>query len=199
MTSPQQRQPDARARARHELPTHLQVEDRLIAGLTVRQTLLLSAGLSVSYSLWRHLAGLQLNIQSALSPAHMAGLTALLALAVRLALAALPAGAFALVALARPADRPLEEWIVILLRYLALPKTFIWRSAGSNWRDASPSVVARPTAAQRELTSYASSRGDPDDDDDDDGDEEPDDDAQGDDVSLSSESGRGDLRGGLRR
>ncbi|MDE3228290.1 MAG: PrgI family protein [Chloroflexota bacterium] len=115
--------------ARHELPTHLQVEDHLIAGLTVRQTLLLSAGLSVSYSLWRHLAGVQLSIQTALTPAHLAGLAALLALAVRLALAALPAAAFALVALARPADRPLEEWLVIVLRYMTLPKTLIWRSA----------------------------------------------------------------------
>src|SRR5579859_2942603 len=98
MTSLQQRQPDALASARHELPTHLHVEDRLIAGLTVRQTLLLSAGVSVSYSLWRHLAGLQLGLQVALTPAHATSLTALLAMAVRLALAALPAGAFALVA-----------------------------------------------------------------------------------------------------
>lgn len=145
-----QRQPAGRLTgARHELPTHLQVEDHLIAGLTVRQTLLLSAGLSVSYSLWRHLAGVQLSIQATLAPAHVAGLAALLALAVRLALAALPAGAFALIALARPADRPLEEWLVIVLRYMTLPKTLIWRSAeaiGDNLFDSGKDAAggARP-------------------------------------------------------
>lgn len=189
MTSPQQRQPDALASARHELPTHLQVEDRLIAGLTVRQTLLLSAGLSVSYSLWRHLAGLQLSIQAALAPAHVAGLTALLALAARLALAALPAGAFALVALARPADRPLEEWVVITLRYLTLPKTLVWRSAGSVRHDAPSAPAPRLASVQRGLARNASGRNGPDDDDD----EEPDDDATEDDGLLPRVRGRGGL------
>lgn len=191
MTISPQRQPDALASARHELPTHLQVEDRLIAGLTVRQTLLLSAGLSVSYSLWRHLAGLQLSIQTALAPAHMTGLIALVALAVRLALAALPAGAFALVALARPADRPLEEWGVITLRYLTLPKTLIWRSAGFTWRDASPTPALRLASTQRELTRQTSGIDGPDDDDDDD--EEPDDDVPEDGGLLPRVRGRGGL------
>ncbi|MGH2505743.1 MAG: hypothetical protein ACRDID_24790 [Ktedonobacterales bacterium] len=146
MTTAHQTHDASPANARHELPTHLHVEDRLIAGLTVRQTLLLSAGLSVSYSLWRHLAGLQLGLQVALTPAHAAGLTAFLAMAVRLALAALPAGAFALVALARPADRPLEEWLVIGLRYATLPKTLIWRSAGAAGHD-DPSLGGGKDAA----------------------------------------------------
>lgn len=193
MTTAPHRQPDGLASARHELPTHLQVEDRLIAGLTIRQTLLLSAGLSVSYSLWRHLAGLQLSIQTALAPAHMTGLMALVALAVRLALAALPAGAFVLVALARPADRPLEEWVVITLRYLTLPKTLIWRSAGSTWRDAFSAPALRLASAQRRLTRHASGSDAPDDDDDDD--DEPDE-LQGEDVGVlppAMEKGR--LRG----
>lgn len=134
------RTPTANARnetgagARHELPTHLHVEDRLIAGLTVRQTLMLSAGVSLSYSLWQQLAGPQLGIQATFAQiagqqaGHVAGVAALLSVLVRVALAALPAGAFALLALARPADRPLEEWVVITLRYATLPKTLVWRS-----------------------------------------------------------------------
>jgi len=150
--------------SRHELPTHLHVEDRLIAGLTARQTLLLSAGVSVSYSLWLLLAGLQSGIQAALAPAHAAGLAALLALIVRLAIAALPAGAFALVALARPADRPLEEWLVIALRYVTLPKTLVWRSVGADgmdWRLFS--VDGAWTTPQRQSL-LADDDGDPDED-----------------------------------
>ncbi len=152
------------AGSRHELPTHLHVEDRLIAGMTVRQTLLLSAGVSVSYSLWLHLAGLQSGIQAALAPARAAGLAALLALIVRMAIAALPAAVFALVALARPADRPLEEWLVIALRYATLPKTLVWRSVGADgmeWRLFSADG-ARTTQQPRLL--LAEDEGDPDED-----------------------------------
>jgi len=36
----------------HELPTHLQVEDVLLAGLTARQLLRLMIGASLAYGLW---------------------------------------------------------------------------------------------------------------------------------------------------
>jgi hypothetical protein len=123
------------------LPTHLHVEDRLIAGLTVRQTLMLSAGVSLSYSLWQQLAGLQLGIQALLAQvagqqaSHVVTVATLLSVIVRVALAALPAGAFVLLALARPADRPLEEWLLIALRYATLPKTLVWRSDSVDSRE----------------------------------------------------------------
>lgn len=197
MATSQQQRPDALASARHELPTHLQVEDRLIAGLTVRQTLLLSAGLSISYSLWRHLAGVQASIQATLAPMHLTGLTALLALVARLALAALPVAAFALLALARPADRPLEEWVVIMLRYLTLPKAFIWRSAGAAERGVFPSATTRQATTPRGLTQYIGHGEEPEDDDDDDeGNEELDDDFQGQEAARSLSATR---QGGLRR
>ena len=189
MTATQQEHTGSSLSARHELPTHLQVEDRLIAGLTVRQTLLLAAGLSVSYSLWRHLAGVQLSIQAALTPAHIAGLTALLVMAVRLALAALPAGAFALVALARPADRPLEEWLVIVLRYMTLPKTLVWRSAatvGADGQQACQTVAGHPSIVPHGLTRRSSVSVDPGDDDDDDDDEPVPDLDLGDDGVMAS-------------
>ena len=36
----------------YELPTHLQVEDQLVAGLTARQLLRLMLGASLAYSVW---------------------------------------------------------------------------------------------------------------------------------------------------
>lgn len=105
---------------RHELPTHLHVDDKLIAGLTVRQVLFLSVGVSVGYSLWLHLTWL-----AQVSPlARFAVLAAL----VRLALAASPVIAMAICILIRPADRPLEDWLPVALRYVILPKAAVWQS-----------------------------------------------------------------------
>ena len=105
---------------RRELPTHLHVEDKLIAGLTVRQVLFLSVGVSVGYSLWLHLAWLA-HVPAL---AHVAALTALL----RVALAALPVLAMTICILVRPAGRPLEDWLPVVLRYAVLPKAAVWRS-----------------------------------------------------------------------
>lgn len=106
---------------RREIPTHLHVEDKLIAGLTVRQVLFLSVGVSVGYSLWLHLAWLA-HVPAL---AHVAALTALL----RVALAALPVLAMTICVLVRPAGRPLEDWLPVVLRYAVLPKAAVWRSA----------------------------------------------------------------------
>ena len=40
----------------HEVPTHLDVEDRVLFGLTVRQFLYLLVGSSASYGLWDQLS-----------------------------------------------------------------------------------------------------------------------------------------------
>ena len=42
----------------YELPTHLQVEDQLIAGLTARQLLRLVIGGSLAYGVWDQAAWL---------------------------------------------------------------------------------------------------------------------------------------------
>ena len=45
-------------RRHHEVPTHLNVEDKVLFGLTVRQFLYMLVGSSASYTLWDQLAGL---------------------------------------------------------------------------------------------------------------------------------------------
>ena len=41
----------------HEVPTHLNVEDKLLLGLTARQFLYLLVGSSASYALWGQAQG----------------------------------------------------------------------------------------------------------------------------------------------
>jgi drug/metabolite transporter (DMT)-like permease len=107
------------SRPHHEIPTHLNVEDRVLFGLTVRQLLYLMVGCSVSYGLWER--------------AVQVGDGARLALA---AACLLVAAAFALV---RPLGRPLEEWLVAGVCFVAAARTSTWRPAeprAEDWRPA---------------------------------------------------------------
>ena len=116
-------------RKHHEVPTHLNVEDKVLYGLTVRQFLYLLVGSSATYSLWDQLAPLPTPLRAALAGACVA-LTL----------------AFALL---RPADRPLEEWFAVALMYLATPRSAIWwpaeprpadwHPAGESWQELAPS------------------------------------------------------------
>jgi hypothetical protein len=125
----------------HEVPTHLNVEDKLMLGLTVRQFLYLLVGSSASYALW--------------GQTHAAG---------DLARGALVAGCAAITlafALLRPSGRPLEEWLAAALVFAAVPRRAVWqlaepraadwRPAAGVWHDLAPNLVwATPdeTAAQ---------------------------------------------------
>jgi hypothetical protein len=100
---------------RHEIPTHLEVEDKILGTLTVRQLLFLAVGLSLSYGLWGLLH------QLAVSPGHHLPIVA------QLALAAIPALCMLVLALAQPGGRPLEEWLLALARYAGQPKVCVWR------------------------------------------------------------------------
>lgn len=99
---------------RHELPTHLHVEDKLLGGLTVRQVLYLSVGLSVGYGLWGHLTWL----------ARFGGL----GVVAHVVFSAVPAACALLVGICHPGGRPLEEWLLVALRYATLPKIAVWRA-----------------------------------------------------------------------
>ncbi|HLI52215.1 MAG TPA: PrgI family protein [Thermomicrobiaceae bacterium] len=92
---------------RHQIPTHLNVEDKAFYGLTARQVMILIAGASSGYSLW--------NQSTALPMALRAGLAA-----VCLVLASA-------IALIHPQGRGLEEWAFVGLHYAALPKASVWR------------------------------------------------------------------------
>jgi hypothetical protein len=88
----------------HDVPTHLEVSDKLICGLTAGQTLFCAAGIFVGYSLWRRL--------------QLCGLP----LFGSVALAALASLVLISLTLIRPEERSLDQWSFILLRYLFQPK-----------------------------------------------------------------------------
>jgi hypothetical protein len=91
---------------RHEIPTHLNVEDKAIAGLTMRQLMTVAIGLGLAYG-----ASNQLPLPMP-APAVLGGLIM---------------AAIAIVALWRPGGRPMEDWAFVLLRYLAVPRIAVWR------------------------------------------------------------------------
>ena len=91
----------------YELPTHLQVEDVLIAGLTARQLVRLMVGASLAYGLWDQ--------------------TAALPMLVRLSATVVLAFAGLLLALIRPAGRPLDQWLLAALLFAAAPHRQLWR------------------------------------------------------------------------
>ena len=92
----------------YEIPTHLQVEDVLIAGLTPRQLVRLLAGASIAYGIWDQAMLLPLGAR-----AVAAGLVALCAL---------------VMALFQPGGRPIDQWIFAAVFYALLPHRWIWRT-----------------------------------------------------------------------
>ncbi|HLZ27860.1 MAG TPA: PrgI family protein [Chloroflexota bacterium] len=115
----------------HEVPTHLNVEDRVIFGLTARQFLYVLVGSSASYALWDQ-------------PLWLGD-------ALRLASVVLTLGTTLAFALVRPADRALEEWLVAALVYAASPRRATWQPAepsaadwrpkGARWQELAPSLA----------------------------------------------------------
>ncbi len=103
---------------RQEIPTHLEVEDRILFGLTLRQGIVVLVGLSVGYSLYAQLGNL---------PWPDAGAEGHPPLALRVVVALLPALLALALAVIQPAGRPLEEWLFALARYAALPKRCVWQ------------------------------------------------------------------------
>jgi hypothetical protein len=126
---------------RHEIPTHLNVEDKAFAGLTMRQLMTVAVGLGLAYGA---ASGMPLPV-----PAQAAIAAAVLA-------------AVAAVALWRPAGRPFEDWTFVLVRYWAVPRLAVWRTRRPEVRQArreahevllpEPGWMdgARPTALTRE-------------------------------------------------
>jgi hypothetical protein len=115
----------------HEIPTHLNVEDKLIFGLTARQFLYVLVGASLAYGLWE---------QTADAPS---------ALRVSVTLACLLIGAA--LALVRPFGRPLEEWLLAGLVYTSRPRRSTWqprepeaaewRPARAGWQELAPNLI----------------------------------------------------------
>lgn len=92
---------------RHELPTHLGVEDHILGILTMRQLLLLLSGLAGAYAAWTQVAIFPFAARSVLA-------TTVLVFTL----------AFALV---RPGSRSLAAWVMAIGRYHTLPRIAVWQ------------------------------------------------------------------------
>ena len=103
--------------ARHEIPTHLDVQDRILGPLTTRDALFLLTGAAAAYGL---------VTESSLAPD------------VRIPLGAFAALASAALALVRVDGRPLDDWLSSLVAYLATPHR-------ANWRPRSPRAETEPS------------------------------------------------------
>jgi hypothetical protein len=95
----------------YEIPTHLQVEDALIAGLTPRQLLRLIAGASGAYALWDQLGFLPTGLRASVTVG-----------------AAVLGVVFALI---QPGDRPLDQWVFAAALFLVSPSQWRWRRTDS--------------------------------------------------------------------
>ena len=98
----------------HKVPTHISLPDKVVFGLTARQLLLLLIGCSLGYNLWLHLG---VFVAFAL-PGQV----------LRIGLALVPAGIAVALAFITVADRPLEVWLLVLVRYWQRPQVYLWRS-----------------------------------------------------------------------
>ncbi len=98
----------------YELPTHLQVEDVLMAGLTARQLVRLMIGSSLSYGVWDQAGWLPHEV--------------------RLGVAVVIAAAGLLFALIQPGGRPLDQLLLAGVLYVALPRRLVWRPGTTQLR-----------------------------------------------------------------
>lgn len=90
-----------------ELPTFFEKQPTIILGRTGRELIIVLCGIALGYYMWSSI------------PSH-----AIAAVVLRIFLMAIPIVTSVLVALVSIAERPLEEWALILLLYAFTPKFY---------------------------------------------------------------------------
>ena len=105
----------------HEIPTHLNVEDKLVFGLTARQFLYVLVGGTLAYAVWD---------QASMAPS-----------ALRVSVTAVCLLASTVIALFRPLGRPLEAWILAVLLYCSTPRRCTWQPREPEAADWRPALV----------------------------------------------------------
>jgi hypothetical protein len=121
-----------------EVPTHLNVEDALLLGLTAGQLARGAACASLAYGAWDQAAGLPVAVRAALSICLV-----LLGLAL---------------ALIRPGGRPLDEWAFAAAAFALMPRRLCWRSVEpdrptrqsadpTDWAEMTPTVGWRASTS----------------------------------------------------
>jgi hypothetical protein len=112
----------------HEIPTHLDVEEKVLPGLTVRQAAYLLIGATGAFVVWQQWVG---------PPAGL-----------RLGLATVCLAVAAALALGRRHGRGLDEWLFVVLRYATVRRRSVWRppepDACARRPDASPWAELAP-------------------------------------------------------
>ncbi len=98
---------------KEEFPTFLNQRPAIVFGRTGRELIIITIGLTVGYLVWQ-------NISPSLTGSPP--LTA----AIRLLIAALFVAGALVVAFIKVATRPLEEWAIVWVFYLLIPKVFIY-------------------------------------------------------------------------
>ena len=130
---------------RYQIPTHLNVPDTIAIPLfgitfhvTIRQGLIFLLGWSTAFNLWRQLAPLSAYGKFG------EGLRAILPILLAVITCA--------VALMRIADRYLEEWAVLLLRYARQPRISIWATVSipATFQEAIPGAEMSVHAHEEE-------------------------------------------------
>ena len=116
--------PSSHLPQRYQIPTHLNVPDKLeiplfgvTISLTMRQAVIYLFGWSSAFSLWQHLRWLD--------HAGLLAITAHWGIALLLALLT------CLLAMVHLRERYLESWGVMWLQYVAQPKIYVWHHAAS--------------------------------------------------------------------
>ena len=103
---------------KHIVPTHLNLPDQVLTvwslSLSARQLLLLLVGGGIGGTVWQHL--------SALAHLSLAGQV------VRFLLACVPFLLMVTLACYQYAERHLEVWLIVFVRYHLRPKRYLWRS-----------------------------------------------------------------------
>lgn len=107
----------------HEIPTHLQVEDKLVFGLTARQILVLALAACLAY------LGFQ---QTYLDLPGFGGREVLLPLRITLGIVPLVGGV--IITFVRVLGRPLEQWAMVWWRYQTIPHRYLWQGAQRSGR-----------------------------------------------------------------
>lgn len=107
------------ALTRYQIPTHLNVPDKILSawgfGITVRQLLILLIA-------WSAVANAWVRTASPLAPLGPPGAV------LHVMAAAIPGIILLVVAFKQVAGRPLEVWLLIILRYWLQPKVYLWRA-----------------------------------------------------------------------
>ena len=140
-----------RAPVRYQIPTHLNVPDKIaipLFGLTVhvtiRQGLIFLLGWSTAFQLWRQLA--PLSLYGSFGEGIWVFFPVLFAVIT------------CVVALMRIADRYLEEWAVILLRYTRQPRVTVWTTVSTpvSYQEAASGteVLAHAHVEEEDETSW---------------------------------------------